>query len=110
MTKQVQQPELVGDVFERYVIGNNIALQAYREVLAEGRFPVQEEPVISCGDVQVAGKFAFRSQSARVDRLPGTDLAEIIRQLAVQETKTVPTHDAKFGSAGQIDEHLAGEI
>ncbi len=92
----MQDRQLLGDVFNLHVVGDDVTLESRLKRLAQLRLGIEEKTIAFGADDNVGVYFALRGQNASLDRARLARLANIIGDLAVEKTDSIAAGDAQL--------------
>src|SRR6266571_4463686 len=94
--------QLIADVFDLHVIGDDVTLEARLERFSKLRIGIDQKAIRRGTNGDIGIHSAFCAQDAGIERGRFSRLASVVRNLSIQETKTIVSSDAKFCARGEI--------
>src|SRR5207302_10837118 len=83
-------------IFNGDIVGDNVTLESRLKRGLKREVGIEQKTILLCVEKQMPVHFSFRIQNARFDRRCFACLANIVGQLAVQETQTIGATDAQL--------------
>src|SRR5262245_12623404 len=99
----MKERELVRDVLNLNVVGNDIALEACLQRLTNLRFCINQKTLPEHGDENVRVQFAFRVEHTGFNRARFARLAQIVGDLPVEKSQPVSPGHLKFCARREVE-------
>src|SRR6266404_1650515 len=97
--------QLIGDIFDLHVIGDDVALEAWLKRFSKLRIGVDQKGIRRGAKGDVGIYLAFCAQDASLERRRFGRFPSVVRNLSIQETKAISSRDAKFCTRAEIEKN-----